>query len=75
MGHKEDGDGWKYRGLGIIQVTWKANFEVYGEMIKISDLATDPEKYRNNLDVQVEVGCAFWEGKGINILFDEKNDQ
>jgi predicted chitinase len=47
MGNKEEGDGYKYRGRGFIQLTGKNNYAAYGKQIGVDlvgnpDLANDP---------------------------------
>lgn len=47
MGNKEEGDGFKYRGRGFIQLTGKNNYAAYGKQIGVDlvgnpDLANDP---------------------------------
>jgi len=43
VGNKEWGDGYKYRGRGFNQITWKATYEKYGKEFGI-DLLKYPDK-------------------------------
>lgn len=44
--HTEPGDGWKYRGRGFNQITFKASYKKYGDMIGV-DLVADPDQLNN----------------------------
>lgn len=46
-GHKEKGDGYKYRGRGLVHLTWKDNYKKAGDaigvdLVKNPDLAAEP---------------------------------
>jgi len=41
MGNTEEGDGIKYCGRGLVQLTWKSNYAKYGEIMGI-DLVNNP---------------------------------
>lgn len=41
-GPPESGDGWKYRGRGFNQITWKGTYEKYSELLGL-DLINNPD--------------------------------
>ena len=48
MGNVAEGEGYKYRGRGYIQLTGKSNYEKYSsaagvDLVKNPDLANDPK--------------------------------
>lgn len=51
LGNNSWGDGWKYRGHGIVQLTGKANFQKLSDALGV-DLVANPEK---SLDPDIAV--------------------
>ena len=42
-GNQDEGDGYKYRGRGLVHLTWKANYQKLSELLGV-DLVADPDK-------------------------------
>jgi predicted chitinase len=81
-GNTEVGDGQKYKGKGLIQLTWKNNYKAYSKFKNI-DLVSNPNLIAENMYLAVDVSCWFWRKKGavykkheakgdINILIDKE---
>ena len=70
-GSEASGDGWKYRGRGLIQLTGKANYHAVGQALGINlesnpDLALIPQN-------SARIAAYFWYSKGLNKLADQGN--
>lgn len=68
MGNRAPGDGFKYRGRGIIQLTGRNNYREFGRRLNLDlegqpDLAARPE-------VAVKVSGEFWNARGLSPLAD-----
>lgn len=61
MGNAPD-EGYKYRGRGYIQLTGKANYQKYGDLIGV-DLVNNPE-LANDPDVAKKIMAVFYADKG-----------
>lgn len=69
MGNTEDGDGAKYIGRGLIQVTGKENYTHCGEALGL-DLIANPQLLEEPRYAALSAGW-FWNKKGLNALADE----
>ena len=64
MGNTEPGDGIKYHGRGLVQITWKLNYQHYGQLIGC-DLVTHPEVAKE-LNASCAILAAYFYGHRIH---------
>lgn len=65
---EESGDGWKFHGRGLIQLTGYENYLVFGRSVGI-DLVSKPELAASP-EYAVRLAMMFWEIKGCNAAAD-----
>lgn len=66
LGNTEPGDGYRYRGRGIFQITGRYNYQAFGaklglDLVDNPDLAADPA-------TAARIACEFWEQRDIGAL-------
>lgn len=69
LGNTNPGDGFKYRGRGIIQLTGRANYRYFGNKLGV-DLEAEPE-LATDLFIASAVACAYWNEHGLSELADQ----
>ena len=63
LGNLHTGDGFRYRGRGIIQLTGRTNYRRAGQAIGV-DLEADPD-LAAGLDIAIRAALWFWKDKDI----------
>lgn len=69
LGNTEKGDGVKYKGRGMIQLTGRGNYTIYGAKLGI-DLVNNPTLAATG-KVSVQTALEYWKTKGLNALADK----
>ena len=70
-GDEESGDGWKYHGRGLIQLTGKDNYANCGSSLSV-DLLGNPDMLLDPKYAALSAGW-FWGKKGLNALADSQD--
>lgn len=69
LGNIISGDGVKYKGRGLIQLTGRANYILMGKQLGV-DLVNNPELLEGAEFASMSAAC-FWRTKGLNELADK----
>ena len=73
-GNTELGDGPKYKGKGLIQLTWKKNYKLYSDF-KGFDFVSNPYLLAEDMYLAVDASCWFWrKNGGVHKKYDAKGD-
>jgi predicted chitinase len=72
LGNSEPGDGKRFKGRGPIQLTGRANYKRFGDLLSV-DLVANPPRAAMP-DVAFRVAALFWSKKGLNELADQASD-
>src|SRR5262249_18579058 len=68
LGNTDVGDGKRFKGRGPIQLTGRANYQRFGDLLGV-DLVADPTRAANS-DVAFRIAGLFWSKNGLNELAD-----
>lgn len=71
LGNLQPGDGRKFKGRGLIQLTGRANYGDYGRAIgREAELLDKPELVESDPELCVDVAGWFWAKKNLNTFAD-----
>ena len=69
IGNTQTGDGYKYRGRGLLQTTGRTNYKLTGVALGV-DLINAPEALER-ADLAARSAAWFWKSHGLNEIADE----
>jgi putative chitinase len=68
-GDEASGDGFRYCGRGLIQLTGKANYQSFADSLEMA--VTDVPAYLATFEGAVQSACWFWENNNLNQYADK----
>lgn len=60
-GPASTGDGWKYRGRGVVQLTGKDNYTRFQKWLNDPEILSNPDKILGSAKLIVLTGVFFWD--------------
>jgi putative chitinase len=70
-GNEASGDGWKFCGRGLIQLTGRSNYQDFADSLSMS--IDDVPAYLGTYEGAVQSACFFWENNNLNALADSQD--
>lgn len=68
LGNTQRGDGPRYKGRGLLQLTGRANYRELGRILQL-DLENDPERAAEPV-LSLTIACEYWKKRNINAACD-----
>lgn len=69
-GDEASGDGWNYRGRGLIELTGRSNYKICSQDLNI-DFVKNPDWIIINAENCIRTACWFWNKHKLNELADK----
>jgi len=63
-GNEASGDGWKFCGRGLIQLTGRSNYQNFADSLQMS--IDDVPDYLKTYEGAIQSACFFWENNNLN---------
>lgn len=73
LGNAQAGDGIRYHGRGIFQLTGRANYRRFGQLLGL-DLEAEPERAKEPA-ISLRVAFAYWTERAINAAADADDSE
>jgi len=71
LGNTQPGDGVRFKGRGLIQITGRANYQSISNDFKV-DFVSDPQLLES-FEYASQSACWFWDLRHLNVLADQEN--
>ena len=68
MGNTQEGDGWRFRGRGLKQLTGRENYTRFGKSVDMT--AEEAAEYVATPAGAIESACWFWDTNNLNSIAD-----
>lgn len=68
LGNTTPGDGVRYKGRGLLQLTGRANYKTFGDLLGV-ELEGNPELAAEPI-LSLKIACEFWKKKNLNRFCD-----
>ena len=70
-GDEASGDGWKFCGRGLIQVTGRNNYQAFADSLQMN--IDDVPAFLATFEGAIQSACWFWENNNLNQYADAGN--
>ena len=70
-GDEASGDGWKFCGRGLIQVTGRSNYQAFADSLQMN--IDDVPEFLTTFEGAIQSATAFWETNNLNQFADSWN--
>ena len=70
-GDEASGDGWRYCGRGLLQLTGKSNYQAFADSVGMA--VEDAPAFLQTFEGAIQSACWFWESNNLN-QYADSND-